>query len=269
VSIDVQGHFTGVWSIAIGVQPENSVRQMLARVRETVPRHVWISRYGLTKCRIGNGSTSIGSLFLSQKSVTRANIHLLTVADHQEDYDFGAIDTEFQRESLNTWAAKACVINAGMARYQETILEGLAEDGYCIIPAEDSETANAVATEVKAVRDSLYQAERSGVSASETYSDGEYAKAKEKRAKTKQERYRERKTELVKLYGVEVTPELVEKDDNGWYQKLRLYYYFTIGRAFVAQHDATRAKAQAEAGHSAIWQPDFNRGQLLASVGAS
>lgn len=266
VSIDVQGHFTGVWSIATGVQPENSVRQMLARLRETVPRHVWIAPYGLAGCRIGNGSTSIGSLLFSQKSVTRANIHLLTVADHQEDYDFRAIDTEFQRESLNTWAAKACVINAGMARYQETILEGLAEDGYCIIPAEDSETANAVATEVKAVRDSLYQAERSGVSASETYSDGEYAKAKEKRAKTKQERYRERKTELVKRYSVEVTPELVEKDDNGWYQKLRLYYYFTIGRAFLAQHDATRAKAQAEAGHSAVWQPDFNRGQLLASV---
>lgn len=266
VSIDVQGHFTGVWGIASGVQPENSIRQILARLRETVPRHVWISRCGLSKSRIGNGSTSKNSLLFSQQAATRANMHLLTVVDHDCDYDFGAVDWQFQRESLNTWAAKACVINAGMARYRETILEGLALDGYCIVESEETESASEVATEVITVSNGLYQAECDGISVSKTYSDTEYEKSKEKRAKTKQERYRERKTELVKRYGVEVTPELVEKDDSGWYPQLRLYYYLTLGREFVAQHDAHRAKAQAEKGQEAVWQPDFNRGQLLASV---
>ncbi|MCP6760064.1 MAG: DUF3854 domain-containing protein [Fischerella sp. CENA71] len=266
VSIDVQGHFTGVWGIASGVQPENSIRQILARLRETVPRHVWISRCGLSKSRIGNGSTSKNSLLFSQQAATRANMHLLTVVDHDCDYDFGGVDWQFQRESLNTWAAKACVINAGMARYRETILEGLALDGYCLVPIEETESASEVATEVMTVSNGLYQAECDGISVSKTYSDTEYEKSKEKRAKTKQERYRERKTELVKRYGVEVTPELVEKDDSGWYPQLRLYYYLTLGRGFVAQHDAHRAKAQAETGQEAVWQPDFNRGQLLASV---
>lgn len=307
VSIDLTNHFTGVWGIASGVQPENSVRQSLARVRETVPRHVWISQYGLRSCRIGNGSTSIGSLILSQQAATRANIQLLTAADHQEDYDFGAIDWGFQRESLNTWAAKACVINAGMARYRETILEGLAADGYNIIPADQrlackelshrskymllknsglmglspveerhswmiyllllsKESAVEVAEQVKEVRNNLYEEECFAVSKSETYTDSEYAKAKEKRAKTQEERYRERKTELEKRYDVPVTPDIVEKDDDGWYPQLRLYYYLTIGRQFVVPHDARKAKKALEEGEGAVWQPDFNRGQYLGSV---
>lgn len=307
VSIDLTNHFTGVWGIASGVQPENSVRQTLARVRETVPRHVWISQYGLRSCRIGNGSTSIGSLILSQQAATRANIQLLTAADHQEDYDFGAIDWGFQRESLNTWAAKACVINAGMARYRETILEGLAADGYNIIPADQrlackelshrskymllknsglmglspveerhswmiyllllsKESAVEVAEQVKEVRNNLYEEECIAVSKSETYTDNEYVKAKEKRAKTQEERYRERKTELEKRYDVPVTPDIVEKDDDGWYPQLRLYYYLTIGREFVVPHDARKAKKALEEGSGAVWQPDFNRGQYLGSV---
>lgn len=307
VSIDLTNHFTGVWGIASGVQPENSVRQSLARVRETVPRHVWISQYGLRSCRIGNGSTSIGSLILSQQAATRANIQLLTAADHQEDYDFGAIDWGFQRESLNTWAAKACVINAGMASYRETILEGLAADGYNIIPADQrlackelshrskymllknsglmglspleerhswmiyllllsKESAVEVAEQVKEVRNNLYEEECIAVSKSETYTDSEYVKAKEKRAKTQEERYRERKTELEKRYDVPVTPDIVEKDDEGWYPQLRLYYYLTIGRQFVVPHDARKAKKALEEGEGAVWQPDFNRGQYLGSV---
>ena len=307
VSIDLTNHFTGVWGIASGVQPENSVRQTLARLRETVPRHVWISQYGLRGCRIGNGSTSIGSLLLSQQAATKANIQLLSAADHQEDYDFGAIDWGFQRESLNTWAAKACVINAGMGSYRETILEGLAGDGYKIIPASQrlackelshrskymllkhsglmsfspleerhswmiyllllsKESDAEVAQQVKDVRNNLYEEECVAVSKSEIYTDSEYVKAKEKRAKTREERYRERKTELENRYDVPVTPDIVEKDDNGWYPQLRLYYYLTIGREFVVPHDARKAKKALEEGSGAVWQPDFNRGQFLGSV---
>ncbi|NJO59725.1 MAG: DUF3854 domain-containing protein [Richelia sp. RM2_1_2] len=307
VSIDLTNHFTGVWSIASGVQPENSVRQSLGRLRETVPRHVWIAQYGLRGCRIGNGSTDIGSLILSSHAATKANIQLLTAADHQEDYDFGAIDLGFQRESLNTWAAKACVINAGMARYRETILSGLAADGYNIINADQrlackelssrfkymllkhsglmglsplserhswmiylllfsKESDLEVAKQVSNVRNNLYGEECVAICKSETYTDSEYLKAKDKRAKTQEERYRERKTELAKRYDVPVTPDIVEKDDDGWYPQLRLYYYLTIGREFVAQHDARRAKKTAEEGSGAVWQPDFNRGQYLGSV---
>ncbi|RCJ41887.1 hypothetical protein A6770_35890 [Nostoc minutum NIES-26] len=39
-----------------------------------------------------------------------------------------------------------------------------------------------------------------------------------------------------------------------------------MGREFLTNRDAKRAKAQAEALENAIWKPDFNKGQMLSSV---
>ncbi|WP_342745940.1 hypothetical protein [Brunnivagina elsteri] len=47
VSIDIKGHFNAVWGIFQGVQSANSVRQMLARLRETVDRHIWVRGSGM------------------------------------------------------------------------------------------------------------------------------------------------------------------------------------------------------------------------------
>ncbi|WP_404827133.1 plasmid replication protein, CyRepA1 family [Dendronalium phyllosphericum] len=263
VSIDIKGHFDGVWGIFQGVQPVNSVCQMLARLRETVHRHIWVSQYGMGT--VGNGSTSMGGLLRSQDVATQANIALLSAADN-DDYSF--IDCNFQPESLQTWGKRGAVINVEMRRYRESVLEGLVADGYTVIDADDSDSdeTKEVVKEVKAAFKELYRSECQGVSQSEDVSDAELKKLQEKRVKTKEERYQQRKAELSRRYEVEVTPELVEKDDNSWYPQLRLHYYLTLGREFLANRDAKRAKAQAEAGENSIWKPDFNKGQMLASV---
>ncbi|MHC5772071.1 MAG: plasmid replication protein, CyRepA1 family, partial [Nostoc sp.] len=120
VSIDIRGHFDAVWGIFQGVQPVNSVRQMLARLRETVDRHIWVSQYGMGT--VGNGSTSMGGLLRSQDIATQANIALLSASDN-DDYSF--IDQNFQPESLQTWAKRGAVINVEMRRYREFVLKGL------------------------------------------------------------------------------------------------------------------------------------------------
>ena len=86
------------------------------------------------------------------------------------------------------------------------------------------------------------------------------------RAKTPAERHQQRKAELSRRYEIEVTPDLVEKDDDGWYPQLRLHYYLTLGRGFLTKRDSKWAKAQAEAGENAVWKPDFNKGQLMSAV---
>ena len=88
----------------------------------------------------------------------------------------------------------------------------------------------------------------------------------DKRAKTKTERHQQRKAELSRRYEIEVTPDLVEKDNDGWYPQLRMHYYLTLGREFLTTRDAKRAKAQLEAGENSIWKPDFNKGQMLPAV---
>lgn len=76
VSIDIQGHFNAVWGIFQGVQSANSARQMLARLRETVDRHIWVRNCGMGF--VGNGAASLGVLLASQHVATRANIALLS-----------------------------------------------------------------------------------------------------------------------------------------------------------------------------------------------
>ncbi|MEA5551785.1 plasmid replication protein, CyRepA1 family [Anabaena cylindrica UHCC 0172] len=305
VSIDIKSHFSAVWGVFQGVQPVNSVRQMLARLRETVDRHIWVREWGLGV--IGNGSTSMGVLLASQHAMTRANIALLSAADNT---DYSYIDENFQPESLQSWAKRACVINAQMKCYREAVLQGLADDGYTILDASyllsfttrnqqglaadgytilDDSELNSVANkqvlnsvvneqvlnsvvneqivnEVKTAVNELQTIECEEVASSQTLTKAEFDKLQEKRAKTKSERQQERKAELAQRYGVDVTPELVGKDDVGWYPQLRLHYYLSLGREFLVGRDAKRAKAQVVAGNNAIWKPDFNRGQLLPAV---
>ncbi|WP_242072163.1 plasmid replication protein, CyRepA1 family [Nostoc sp. FACHB-110] len=263
VSIDIRGHFSSVWGIFQGVQPVDSVRQMLARLRETVDRHIWVSQYGMGT--VGNGSTSMGGLLRSQDIATQANIALLSAADN---YDYSFIDQNFQPESLQTWGKRGAVINVEMRRYHEFVLKGLAADGYTVIDADDSDPdeTKEVVKEVKAASKELYAGQCQGVSQSEDVSDAELKKLQEKRVKTEEERYQQRKAELSRRYEVDVTPELVMKDDDGWYPQLRLHYYLTVGRQFLTSRDSKRAKGLAEAGENAIWKPDFNKGQMLSSV---
>jgi len=272
VSIDIKSHFSAVWGIFQGVQPVNSVRQMLARLRETVDRHIWVREWGLGV--IGNGSTSMGVLLASQHAMTRANIALLSAADNT---DYSYIDENFQPESLQSWARRACVINAQMKCYRNAVLQGLADDGYTVLDASEvnsvsneqvlnSVTNEQIVNEVKTAVNELQTTECEEVASAQTLTKAELDKLQEKRAKTKSERQQERKAKLAERYGVDVTPELVGKDDTGWYPQLRLHYYLSLGREFLVVRDAKRAKAQVEKGNNAIWKPDFNRGQILPAV---
>ncbi|MBD2565518.1 MULTISPECIES: plasmid replication protein, CyRepA1 family [Nostoc] len=263
VSIDIRGHFDAVWGIFQGVQPVNSVRQMLARVRETVDRHIWVREWGMSV--VGNGSTTIGGLLRSQHVATQANIALLSAADNA---DLSYIDQNFQPESLQTWGKRGSVINVEMRRYRESVLAGLVEDGYTIIDADDvdDDESGAVIESVKAASVELYAAECKAIADSPTISDAELKKLLDTRAKTKTERHQQRKAELSRRYEIDVTPDLVEKDDDGWYPQLRMHYYLTLGREFLTNRDAKRAKAQLELGENSVWKPDFNKGQLLPAV---
>ncbi|WP_143289503.1 plasmid replication protein, CyRepA1 family, partial [Brunnivagina elsteri] len=263
VSIDIQGHFQAVWGIYQGVQSANSVRQMLARLRDNVERHIWVRNRGIGT--VGNASTSMGSLLASQHSVTRANIALLSEADNA---DYSSIDQKFQPESLQNWAKRACVINAQMYHYQEFVLQGLQEDGYEIIDAQKVPEVESqqIVEEVKAVSHELRLEECKAIADAENISESQLKKLQDKKGKTKIERYQERKALLRERYGVEVTPILVWKDDESWYPNLRLHYFLTLGREQLPERDAATAKMQIEVGENAIWKPDFNRGQLLAMV---
>ena len=257
VSIDVRGHFTSVWGIAQGVQAETSVRQALARLREPVPRHLWAARYGLGK--IGNGSTSVKSLLTSQHKLTRANIQQLQLSN------LDALDLDFQPEALRTWAKMAVRVNLGMSGYRDAIIEGLKGEGHHIINMSVS-GANRVKEELTATSGRTHAAEAEAITAAYDLTQEEFEERQNQKAKTPEQRHQERKYSLKQRYAVPVTPELVFKDDAGWYPQVRMHYFLTVGREFLPQRDRQRAREQFEQGHGAVFLPDFNRGQLSAAV---
>ena len=282
ISIELRGHFTSVWGIAQGVQSENSVRQSLGRIRESLPRFLWVASSGFN--RVGNGSTSIPSLLTSGHSLTQLNIRLL----QQSDFDaLDDIEVGFQAESLLCWAKMAVRHNASMLQYRESVLASLRLEGHQIInvgagfprpyrsgeqgnsPCKEdtpSETNSLTAT-ISAVRNQNYQAECEAIASAADISDDEYSALQKRLAKKSSERRRFRKHELKLRYNMSVTAQLVALDDEGWYPKLLLHYFLTLGRENLLRRDAALARKLIESGSGSIFLPDFNRSQLGVAVG--
>jgi hypothetical protein len=279
VSIELQGHFTSVWGIAIGVQSENSVRQALGRVRENLPRFLWVAPCGFN--RVGNGSTSIPALLTSGRRLTQVNIRLL----QQSDFDaLDDIETGFQAESLLCWARMAVRHNASMFQYRESVLAALRGEGHQVVEASDQEMGgggsvssvsqtpgkiepDSLTAAIAAVKDKNYQAECLAIARAKNLSDHQYNTGQKRLVKTLAQRRAIRKYELKQRYRIPVTAQLVAKDDNGWYQKLLLHYFLTLGRDHLAQRDVAIARRLIELGGGSIFLPDFNRSQLGAAVG--
>jgi hypothetical protein len=293
VSIELRGHFTSVWGIAQGIQSENSVRQALGRIRENLPRFLWVAPYGFN--RVGNGSTSIPSLLTSGHNLTQLNIRLL----QQSDFDaLDDLEMGFQAESLLCWAKMAVRHNVSMLQYRESVLAALAAEGHQAIevlpkPAPqkgrggDTESAvetssrlrspvsssakdaksNSLTAAIAAVRDQNYQVECEAIATSDDLSDTQYQTLQKRIVKTLSQRRSLRKHVLKLRYSIPVTAQLVVKDDQGWYPKLLLHYFLTIGRDYLGQRDAAVARQLIELGDGNIFLPDFNRIQMGATVG--
>jgi hypothetical protein len=187
------------------------------------------------------------------------------------------LDTAFQAESLLCWAKFAVRINAGMVNYREAVLAHLAREGHrigevpkhCVVTkrSEQQLPVNQLTEAINAVRETNYQEECLAIAQATTLSISRYQALKKKLVKTTSERHQIRKYELQKRYNLPVTAELVEKDDDNWYQKLRRHYFLTLGRPYLADRDALIAKHLMQQGSGQIFQPDFNHSQLGAIIG--
>jgi hypothetical protein len=274
ISIEVKDYFSSVWAIAQGIQSENAVRQTLARLRANVPRYLWCAAYSFNK--IGNGSTSIPSLITSGHRLTQVNIRLLQQSDLASLDD---IDTGFQAESLLCWAKMAVRYNASTINYRESILTALRDEGHQIIDAATLATKKKLQNEPKQpettslvdaiaeIRSQNYQTECIAIANAPLISETQYQHLKKRLIRSLTDRHQLRKYELQQRYQLPVTPELVALDDDGWYQKIRLHYFLTIGRAFLVDRDAQIAYQLIDRGHGSLFLPDFNGSQLGAIVG--
>lgn len=266
ISIELKDYFDSVWCIASGVQTVDAVGQALERLRDDVPRHIWIKTTAKGH-RIGNGATSVKKMLASTHKITSANIRLLQQAGID---DLDELDVNFSPESLITWAKMACIVNVGKNNYRDLIVDKLLRTGYELAQTKDEETdcVKAIKQQICATAKNNYHQYCRAVSRINTPTSSELELLNQKKVKTVEERYRERKGNLQRRYGIEVTPQLVEKDDEGWYPQLQLHYYLTIGKAYLNQKEKRSLSPILEQGNGRGFKPDLNKKQLSVRLKA-
>jgi hypothetical protein len=226
VSIDLKGHFGAVFGLFYGAITTHDAIQMMHRYRDpSAEWHIWANSIGVG--RIGNGCSFAGGLIDSKNRVTRKNLELIGKSD-RDGFELGDKVNERHTE---LWATMGARINSGLWNYRSNICNLLLQGGHRVKteiqllkqpPTPQEKKAENQAIEI---RQNNRQVDGEQVTASEPITESRYKALKEKRAKTASETYQERRYFLEENYGVEVNPELVIKDADGWLPKIKLHYY--------------------------------------------
>lgn len=261
VSIE-QKHFDSVFGIFQGVQAADSVRQFLSRYRPTVDRFIWVRETGIN--RIGSGSTSVKSLLSGEYGKDRANIKRLTMV-----YAEYANGEDLDNIYANTWAVGAAIQNQGMWRYREQVLAGLKDEGHNIIEVNkegDESELKKLIQDIKNHCDRKYLIYRVSVSKAESISDEHFQQLDKQNFKTEKERLEYHKGRLERLYNIEITPDIVYKDDKRWGQQITLDYYFQTGREFLLDRENNVFRNALENGDGSYFKPDTNKSLMTNKI---
>ncbi|PMB27800.1 plasmid replication protein, CyRepA1 family [Fischerella thermalis] len=270
VSIDVE-HFDGVFAIFQGVQTTDACRQFLARYRPNVPRFIWIKPKGFNT--IGSGATTARALLAAENQKDKAHLKRLSEAGFNTNFD-GSIDAI----CLETWAKMAAVINSGMKNYQEEIIADLEKEGHIIhriapgdktiflgedgdeeIDIPDQSQADALKDSIESIKEVEYDKYCNSVPKTMSLTDRQYEELKRKGQKTTEEQLTEIKGDLERKYGIEVTPELVRRDDEKWYSKIKTHYYLSDGSNYLEFRDNENFIKQVQKGEGAYLKTDSNK----------
>ena len=267
VSIDIRGHFKGVFGIFQGAIPDSEVRQAIARVREQVPRYLWCRSFSTHK--IGNGSPDPLELAQSSQNLLKYNAHLLKL-------DLLSLDDLFDPVSLRTYCHMASRVNASMGQYRVSIQQGLADEGHqltvltdAIIPPVGTQSvqsadpiysfsaSESLKASLSSARDVAHLKEAVSVSESDSLTESQYQVLKKRHSKTASERHSQRRHELLERYGIPVSPDLVIKDDDGWFPKLRLHYFLQHSE-FIRPRDLAELLGHLERGGGKVALQDVH-----------
>ena len=266
VSIDVN-HFDAVFAISHGVQSVDSFAQTLARVRADIPRYIWVSEYSPN--RIGNGSTDLKQLLAGEHFKAKNTIRTLQSVGLREIPEFTFLeDGDKYSPSLSLWAKNAVRINLEAKNYRETLMRKLENEGYKITPIApgDKEAIESLKDEIKEAKNENYSGHKKAVLNADSLSNSEYDSLKEKRELTEKERNQLKRARIERVYGINITDELITKDDDNWYPQIRLHYFLSVGNQFIGDRDKKKLDDALENGEGKVFKPDMNRSLLSAKI---
>lgn len=256
VSIEGKGLFDAVFGIFQGAVTADGARQALARYREPVERHIWARRYSPT-----SGNPDWKQALIRQAKAMKAHIKGL------QDADLAHIETNPSQAALTTWAKMQARVKSDALRFKDAIIDGLKADGHIVNESDelDKDEHKQILEEVTINRDESYSAKCDSISGQALIDDDAAEKIAAKRSQTDTDKEQLSKYNLNKLYGVNVSSELVRLDDNGLYKKLRLFYFLTNGRQHLKSRDKAKLSSLLNA-KKQVWQPTANKKLIHGQV---
>lgn len=246
-SINIRNHFDIQFNFSSGnVSAFNFFQQMWRLRDETVPRWFYTPKTGFTY-RV-NGSSSPTDILKTNHAVSKATISLLSLTDSEV-----SVEEENYSQYLATWAKINARHNAGMRCYRELLHHLIEKQGHTLTVFEtntDKEIKAMIANNSKQCQFVDYQKTIDSPEIDDA--QAEELEAKQRKGLTESQMHSLKKHKITKKYD-DINFDILEFDDDGNYPKLRLFYYLTLGKAFVKAHDKARVKR-----HS-----DNNKGKML------
>ena len=262
ISIDITGHFTSVWGLFQGVVSEQSARQAIARVREPIDRHIFVSEAGLNGSYVGGMTTGVGAIIKNQKIQFEATINKL----HFMGMLTSDVGIRTNDKALQSYAQMTCRHNAGLMTYRYSVISALIGEGHTITDVVDGDKPDGMKQEFKQCKEDLYTEETELIAASDisgmTYE--QYKELSQSKVKTEEELHKEQRYKIELSYGIPCTPDLVRKNDDNWYRQLELHYLLTVGREHLSMKDKKHIDVLLET--KTAWLPTFNGSQFTQKI---
>lgn len=292
ISIDVQ-HFDRVYGIFQGVIPDSEARQALARVRDNVPRIVWCAKRGIGL--IGSGSTNYRLLSdwyqVNQKEnlallspLHKINVDLPLVYDpihlrtwaklsarvnasirlYRKSMQDG-LTTDGHQIWLRSNAVHNNIIRDLRLAFLATDNNDLATRKRLILEivkvqkdwADKRQKAKDIKCQMKEIKQKNQVVSAKMIVETQDIDYLEYQQLSSKNSLTDLERNQIHKYTLKQKYGVEVTPSLKLRDDQGYYAQLLIHYYLTHESDYFHVRDQHEWQQQLLWGEGKVFLPDI------------
>ena len=258
VSIDLyNGFYKAVYGLFTGVVAPSAARQSLSRVRDfTVDRHVFAADRGLPGSFIASGETTVKALMESQAKKTQEL--RAKMADECFTWAEDEKRPAVMVEAMAFWATAAAEHNRQMLKYADHVFEGLAAEGWNIVPPS-APAQPMIKHELREGKEKRHEAACERIATAEPISDSEADEINLRGTFEEGDIDRLRKHAISKLYEThEISPDLVKADDEGIYSNLKTLYLLTIGQVYEGKYLSGEIASLKGAGGD-VFSPDIDQ----------
>jgi hypothetical protein len=273
VSIENQIPFNLVCGIFTGVGSPDAARQFLMRVRDKkAPRLIYCAERGLNDQFINLGHTEEK---VSERIKELKEFQETCLKEHDKDWSEEYNEIKHCNTASQYFNNLIAARNNENTAFKNYVRWGLQSENVEVIDIEDAseifETTidfQALYNEAGTLSSENIAEYRARLKAQELLKQEEYEKLKAATELSEEERLALEATILSNKYGgVEVTEELIQKDSEGWYDKIKLHYACTVGYTVQKDIQALIANSQLRKGEGTVIQHDFiERQKLLSQV---